>query len=750
MRYETQRTLWTIGAVLLLSAGSAASPVLADDDGFRLHMDSIVFQILETDIDTASAKFREYRDLRSGFNLTALRLVGGEDERFLALRADNVRRNDARYGLDYGVYGKYALEVDYNKIQHRFGNRATLLWNRTGPGTWEISDSVQAALHGAVREQIASGITPEFLIEQIAPHLAAAQTLDLSLQRDRTRITFDLGKMGALAWTTEYRHENRTGLRPFGATFGFNNVTEVPEPIDYDTTEAEVAGEWNGENGGVRFGYRRSEFENSISTMIWDNPWVGEDGTSPNAYLGPNNSSESASRGFADLAPDNQADLAFLSGRGTVGGWWYNGTASYNVMRQNDPLLPYTLNTAIVGIDPQTGTEFAATDRNTLPVLRADLEVEVLSLAGTVGTELGEDVDLRFRYRYYDYDNTSPRIEFPGYVRTHGVWEEIPRITVPYSYTRDDLGVELDWDATDKTTLGLSYRLVGWDREFREVANSDEDIVKVTVDSRPSPKVALRASWETADRSIDGYLVEAQLFSFLEAEAANNQPGLRKFAQAAREYDDYDLSVQFFPQESWNLMLGVSGRDDNYPQSELGLEADELLQYNFEIGYTPGARLNFYLFGHIAERDVLQASRQSGGSPSTNPLDDWDAALTETWDTWGLGLHGERGAWTWDGKARWSDSDGAADFTTPAGGSPAAAVDFDNYEDIELLAVNLELERKINELSSWGLFYLYEDYTIDSFILAGITPFIPGSFLLAADNGDYQANVLGVSLRFSF
>jgi MtrB/PioB family decaheme-associated outer membrane protein len=713
-------------------------------------MDSIVFEILETDVDTQSAKFQEYRDLRSGFNLTDLRLVGSEGERYLALRADDVRRNDARYGFDYGVYGKYAVEVDYNKIQHRFGNRATSLWNRTGPGTWEISESVQAALHGAVRDQIGDGITPAFLIDQVTPHLAAAQTLDAALQRDRTRITLDLGRMGELAWTTEYRHENRTGLRPFGANFGFNNATEILEPIDYDTTEAEVAGEWNGERSGMRFGYRHSEFENNISTLVWDNPWVGQDGTSPVAYLGPNSSSESGSRGFADLAPDNQADLAFLSGRGEIGDWWYNATLNYSVMSQDDPLLPFTLNTAIVGVDPHTGAEFAATDRGALPAANADLEVEVTSLAGTLGTELGEDIDLRLRYRYYDYDNTSPRIEFPGYVRMHAVWEEIPRITVPYSYTRDDLGVELDWDATETTTVGFSYRMVGWDREFREVAASDEDIFEVTVDTRPNDRMSLRASWETGDRSIDGYMVEAQLFSFLEPEAVNNQPGLRKFAQAARDYDDYDLSLQLFPKEAWNLMLGVSGRDDTYPESALGLQSDEILQYNFEIGYAPGAAFNFYLFGHTAERDVLQASRQSGGSPSTNPQDDWDAAFTETWDTWGLGLHGQRDAWTWDGTARLSDSDGAADFTTPPGGSPSEAVDFDNYEDIELLAFELRLRRDINELSSWGLFYLYEDYTIDSFILAGIVPYLPGSFLLAAENGDYEASVFGVNLRFSF
>ena len=33
---------------------------------------------------------------------------------------------------------------------------------------------------------------------------------------------------------------------------------------------------------------------------------------------------------------------------------------------------------------------------------------------------------MKFRARYYDYDNGSPRIELPGYVRMDAVWEDVP------------------------------------------------------------------------------------------------------------------------------------------------------------------------------------------------------------------------------------------------------------------------------------------------------------------------------------
>ena len=128
----------------------------------------------------------------------------------------------------------------------------------------------------------------------------------------------------------------------------------------------------------------------------------------------------------------------------------------------------------------------------------------------------------------------------------------------------------------------------------------------------------------------------------------------------------------------------------------------------------------------------------------------WQADLDETWDTWGLGWMKKRGACTFDLTARLSDSDGEADFTTPPGGNPESAVDFDNYEDIELVSVKLKFKYAVRDNASWGLYYLYEDYTIDSFITAGVVPYIPGAFLLAGDAGNYEANVLGVSLQFSF
>jgi MtrB/PioB family decaheme-associated outer membrane protein len=757
------------GLLLLAGAGGAAAQEQQEEQqesqaqqeetkAFSFRFDPLVIGAMDTDVDTTSAKFQEYRDLSSGF-LLDFRLLGeGGGDRYLDIDAANVRRDDARYTLNYGKLGRYNVLFDYNKIPHRFGNGGRILHTRTGPGTYEIADPIQVALQTAVTNQFninRAGVNFAFLNGLVTPYLVTEQRVDVGLQRDRTLARVDLGKLGRLAWGLEYTHENRNGNRPYGSTFGFNNVTELPEPIDYDTTGAELAGEWSGERGGLRFGYRYSDFTNNVSTLFWDNPFRVTNSTDASAYQAPSSSSiNGAAVGFADLAPDNKANLVFLTGRSKWGNWFANGSASYNQMKQDDPLLPYTLNSSLVGIN-FNGSTFDPTNPANLPTRSADRQVDVTQLNAQLGTTFGESWGLTFHYRYYDYDNTSERIEFPGYVRYHGVWEEIGRIAVPYSYTRQNYGAEIGWDFARSTHLALLYDRESWDRELREVDSTDEDIWKLSFDTHPVERFTLRASYELGDRSIGPYHVEAQEVTFIHPEGINNIPTLRKFDEAARQTDAFNVLAQVFATEAWNFTFGVNSRKEDYDESLHGLQLDDVLSYNAEVSYAPGESLSFFLFGQRSDRDVRQKARQSGATPSTRELDDWSIEFNEVTDTWGLGLNGKVGpSWTYDLTGTWSKSDGDADFTAFPGGLPLTParplLDIANYEDIELFGILGRVGYKVTANATAGFFYRYEDYTIDSFILQGLQNYLPGALLLNANVGDYTGNIFGVDLSLTF
>ncbi len=739
---NANRALLAIFALSCLALAGIA-PAQEAGAGYRLHLDQLVIDIRNVDVDTDSARFEEYRDMSPGFAVRKLHVTmdGGDGARDLDFKAVNVGKDDARYRLTYGRIGSYSLDVDYNKIPHRFGNDGRLLYTETSPGRFEIPDPTQGALQTAVAQRHGtnpSGVNFPFLNGLISPYLNDANAIDVALQRDRTRARIGLGSLGGMRWAAEYRHEARSGNRAYGSSFGFNNVTELPEPIDYDTIDAELTGEWTGKASAIRFGYRQSRFDNANNSMLWDNPWRLTDSTDASAYQAPSSSSiAGSSKAQAALAPDNGLDTLFASGNFRIGRGWLAASLGYTQMKQDEDLLEHTVNTAIPHLALPTGS--------------ADREVDVLNATADFKLPLTNSWDLKLKYRYYDYADDASRLRFEeGYVRYHGVLEEIPRVTVPVNYTKQTIGLETSFDFGQAGNLEFGYRRDSMDRELREIESADEDILSLTYDAKLASWLGLRLAAEFGDRDTSTYHVEAQEESFLHPEGVNNLPALRKYDEAVRSYDRYTAQLDFTPAESWSFTVSADTRSDDYDESEFGLVSDEYLQLGAELAWTPSEASELYLFAHRADREVFQRARQSGSTPSTNPLDNWQIDFDEVNDTWGLGWRGRAGDWGYDLSGRWAKSDGLADFFSPPGGTPNLAVGFDNYEDIELLTLIGRLDYAVNEQMTVGVAYQYEDFTIDSFILQALDYYLPGALLINANNGDYQADVASLYFKLRF
>jgi MtrB/PioB family decaheme-associated outer membrane protein len=707
-----------------------------------------VVEVLQKNVDTDSAKFEEYRDFDSGLRLTYLRLFGEspDKERAIDFTVINAPRKDARYTLAWGKPGRYSLLLDYNQIQHRFANNGKSLWLRTGPGVLEVPDFVQSNLQNSLNANRDRTFFP-FLNELISPVFDDAPSIDLALQRNRALISFGYGSMSRFGWGVTYAHENKHGTRPFGGSFGIFNATEVPEPIDHDTDNAEIAGEWKGKAGGLRVGYRHSTFKNKISTLIWDNPLRLTDSTGPTAFLSPTPlSTGGSSHGISDLAPDNDSDAIFVNGRAQLGkSWSISGSATRNQMKQDDPLLPYAINRAIRLINDD-GTPFDATSTSTLPRQNAGREAVTTNVNAQLGGRFGL-WDLTFRYRYFDYDNKSPVTQFVGYALFHSTFIIEDRRTVSYAYRQQDATADLGFRLGASSRLGLSYTRRNLDREFREVASSDEDIAKLTFDSHPSDRWDIQAGYEHGDRSIGNYDVLASVLTYVNPPGPFNNPDVRKFDEADRTYDALRTLVQLYATDALSFAFGVSGRSEDYDRSILGLISDDTVEYNAEVSFTPTEKMSFFLFGTVTDRDSFLRSRESGGIPSPDPANDWQVKLTELTDTAGLGVNSRLSSrWTADLTAQWSHTDGKADFDRATG----IAVDFGNYDDIELLAILAKVDYELNKHLSAGLSYRWEDYTIDSFLTNGLRNYLPGALLLNGNNGDYRGRVVGLNVNVNW
>ena len=132
---------------------AGATPAGTTVAGFRLWLDPLTLGLLETDVDTDSAKFEEYRDLGSGMHFPELGIFGesADGERTLAIRARNIGREDARYGLDYeslkpefpklvycsitgfGQTGPYAAQAGYDILIQAMGGIMSITGEAGGP-----------------------------------------------------------------------------------------------------------------------------------------------------------------------------------------------------------------------------------------------------------------------------------------------------------------------------------------------------------------------------------------------------------------------------------------------------------------------------------------------------------------------------------------------------------------------------------------------------------------------------------------
>ena len=281
-------------------------------------------------------------------------------------------------------------------------------------------------------------------------------------------------------------------------------------------------------------------------------------------------------------------------------------------------------------------------------------------------TRLTDALGLHARYRHYDFDNKTPRYSFPdGYVRFDAVWEEIPRITVPYGYTNDTFDV---YGTYSKGLFGFEagWKHNGMARTFREADDTTENVFRGAVDVR-GDWIVLRAIGEFGSRDYSNYdAAISEEASFLPVPgppaAPANQTVLRRPDQAKRDLTRFGGQVELSPgwtasspcsprtstpsssttRTRWSartstLFPGQSQFCPGGEQKPLGLVDDKYDTFTLEANWTANERTNLYAFYTYEDGDILQTGRQSGATVNFNPTDVWTANITNKGNTFGAG-----------------------------------------------------------------------------------------------------------------
>ena len=566
-RSRTCCAIWTLGALFF---GASASWAQVEVGDLTISGGAEVGGLPRTFTGNKS-KFEEYRDIPESVIVPQLQLIigGKKEDYYLNFNANEVGRNDQSYSLRVGRYGLVDLEFLWDQIPHIFSldTARTPYLRGGGGGIFTLPSKPSSTAGPAVRDWVNSTADP----------------VDLKLFNGIGRFNIRYTPTPGWTFTGSYWSNNNSGKRAFGALFGTSpgsyNITELTEPISYQTNNIELGGEYAGNGWTLGLKYTGSLFHNNISTLVWDNPinLTGVGNACVNTPTYQTNGTGGPCQGRMDLYPSNQAHTFSLTGTAALPmKTQFLGTVSYGWRLQDDRFLPFTINPTIA--QPR------------ISATNLDGDVRPLMVNTTFVNRYFDNLDLKAYYRLYDYDNRSKRVSLPdGFVRLDSNAPVDPGlITFPYAYSKQNVGMDAGYNFAKWLSGKLSY---GWERmhrERREVLNSDEFRLGPTFDIKPSPWALFRASyshyWRNAPEYDAGRQVVIETAESPEDIREARLEALRKFDEAARHRDKVSLYGQYTFWEQLTVHSGFDVTSDRYPNSEIGVQND--FDYSPSVGFT--------------------------------------------------------------------------------------------------------------------------------------------------------------------
>jgi len=527
-----------------------------------------------------ASKLEEYRDLPETVVVPQLELFIDSKQKDFYLEFDSVKtgRDDQGYRLRTGRYGLLDIEFVWDQIPHLFNvDNARTPFKMNG-GNYTLDTKPSGGTGANVRDWVNANAHP----------------VDLKLYNGLAK--FNVRYTPSPGWTFggSYGSQNTAGKRAFGVYIGGSpgsyNISELAEPIDYQTHNIELGGEYAGQGWTVGLKYNGSLFHNNTSTLTWDNPLnrsgIGSACVDSATY--DQTTGTGPCRGRLDLYPSNQAHTFTLNGTAMLPlKTNFMGAFSYGWRLQNDPFLPFTVNPAVIQPTISRGS--------------LDGDVRPTMINATLVNNYFRDVGLKASYRYYDFDNRSKRVLLPnGFpVNDQGTTNNVELYSFPYAYAKQNLNFDASYNVTKWLIAKMGY---GWERMHREYArellNSNEHSFGPTFDIKPTAWTLFRISYKRSIRDAHDY--DAGRNAVIEIGETPEDvrlarlAELRKFDEAARQRDRFSFFTQISPFDNLTFHGGFDFTNDRYPRTVIGVQKD--IDYAPSIGfvYAPLEWLSFF------------------------------------------------------------------------------------------------------------------------------------------------------------
>jgi hypothetical protein len=498
-------------------------------------------------------RFQQYREIPRGFFLSALDLeyLDKDSPWLLSLNATEVRERDQRIVADAWRVGEFRTQIYWNEIPD-FISRSPTLYQQTAPGVLQVSPSIKANLEAllggpnAAPQPRPNGLPPAFF-DAIRKEISVAPLVEIGTRRETGIFRQSWTPTDAVELHFQASEIRKHGNVPFGAaTFARQNLfptpplnvpcagrpatispcdgywealgAELPAPIDWRTDELTGGVRLSGKIWMVGLDYDYQHFRDPVNGLIYDNWFRVTDaaGAPPGSAVGR----ERWNRSTVAYPPSSEFHNAVVrAGLDLPRESQLRGVFSWSRVRQNDPFLPYSLNTALSAKGPGLAG-FDVTNPANLPQQSLDGNIRTINQDYAFVTRALKPMTFRLQYRSEDLDNNSPVITFPGFPRfgeSHFVtaldYYGVPIRNRPESYDKKDLNASWRLDLGKSFAWTMEYQFERWDRTLRTVPRSDEHTGRVHIDFTPASAFALRADYRYSDRKPDTYLTQPLVFN---------------------------------------------------------------------------------------------------------------------------------------------------------------------------------------------------------------------------------------------
>jgi len=569
---------------------AAASPIAAGEPArslFELTDRELFIGGRLTSIDGDPARFQRYQDVRDGLLFSGFRYLFAQPDGAYTLkaRANNVGWRDQEYFADYSRAGKLSVTGIWQQIPQFYSVDTMTPYTGSG-GTLLLDDSAQRAAQGG------AGLSP---YPPIAPQF------ELRERRDIGHVDVVATPTPKLDVTASFTTQKHGGELPWGASFGFSNDVEVPLDYDSRANDFSIGTEWTNTKNMLRVAYTGSWFDNLADPLVWDSPLRLDD------------ISSAPGRGRMSLWPSNSAQTISFGGYSKLAHkTQVTGFFSYGLWSNDEPLQPFTINSALAPI--------------ALPRANADAEAHVFSTNLNLTSHPATDWRFGARFRNYTYANHMPATSITQYNNyDSGVSTTPTGGPDRYAHDRTTFDGDATWSKLNPLALTVGYTHNGNGYDARIFQSSGEDVFRVSADAVGSSWATFRVLYEVGSRSGSG-LDEQALIDIGE------HPEMRHFDLADRTRNRFTGQVDFVPSDVW--MFSVSGGilNDDYGDSVFGLQESSgrtfslAADYHEPNGLGAGATYNLERYGG------LQQSHEGDDSNAqfNDPLRNWTADSTET------------------------------------------------------------------------------------------------------------------------